>query len=68
MSRGPRVSGEENNMKRETDAAAVAAIQFGSELPEDLAAEMKAILAQATAQIQTIIEKKIGRASCRERV
>ena len=44
-------------LKRETDAAAVAAIQFGSELPEDLAAEMKAILAQAAAQIQTIIEK-----------
>ena len=44
-------------LKRETDAEAVAAIQFGSELPEDLAAEMKAILGQAAAQIQTIIEK-----------
>ena len=44
-------------LKRETDAEAVAAIRYGSELPEDLAAEMKAILTQAAAQIQAIIEK-----------
>ena len=44
-------------LKRETDAEAAAAIQYGSELPADLAGEMTAILGQAAAQIQTIIEK-----------
>ena len=44
-------------LKRETDAEAVAAIQYGSELPEDLNTEMNAILAQASTQIQAIIEK-----------
>lgn len=44
-------------LKRETDAEAAAAIQYGSELPEDLNTEMNAILAQASTQIQAIIEK-----------
>lgn len=42
---------------RETDTDVLASIQYGSELPEDLAAQMNAILAQAAEQIQTIIAK-----------
>ena len=41
---------------RETDRAVLAGIVYGSQLPDDLAAQMNEILAQASAQIQAIIE------------
>lgn len=42
-------------INREPDSTVLADIVYGSELPEDLAAEMQAILAQATAQIQSVV-------------
>ena len=41
-------------IKRETDKDVIGKIVYGSELPEDLAAEMQAILESANAQIQSI--------------
>lgn len=42
-------------INRETDNVALANIVYGSELPEDLAAAMQAILEQAAAQIQSVV-------------
>ncbi|MDO4315115.1 MAG: hypothetical protein Q4C45_05005 [Oscillospiraceae bacterium] len=44
-------------INRETDRETLAAIQYGSDLPADLATQMQTILAQAQAQIDAIIVK-----------
>lgn len=44
-------------LARETDKDVVAAIQYGSALPEDLAAEMNALLDKASGMVQAIVEK-----------
>ncbi len=43
-------------LNRETDKTVLAGIVYGSQLPDDLAAQMNDIMAQAAAQIQAIIE------------
>lgn len=42
--------------KRETDQTVLGAIEYGSDLPEDLKAEMQKILAAAEAQIKSIVD------------
>lgn len=42
--------------QRETDKAVLGQIVYGSELPDDLNAEMQAILTAAAAQIQAIVD------------
>lgn len=42
-------------INRETDKSVLAGIVYGSELPDDLAAQMAAILESAAAQIQSIV-------------
>lgn len=44
-------------INRESDKDVLAGITYGSDLPEDLNAEMEVILAQAAAEIQAIIGK-----------
>lgn len=46
-------------INRETDPAVLGAICYGSELPEDLAAEMQTILAAAQSQIEAVASKLI---------
>lgn len=46
-------------INRETDPAVLGAICYGSELPEDLAAEMQAILETAQNEIQAVVSKLI---------
>lgn len=43
-------------LRRETDDETLANIVYGSTLPEDLAAEMQAILEQAAAQIEGVVD------------
>lgn len=47
-------------LKRETDNNAIAAVSYGCELPDDLAADMQSILQQAKAQIDAIVAKLQG--------
>lgn len=44
-------------IKRETDPAVLGVIRYGSELPEDLAAQMQEILTAAGAEIEAIAAK-----------
>lgn len=47
-------------IKRETDPAVLGAIRYGSELPEDLAAEMERLLAEAQEVVAGIVAKLPG--------
>lgn len=44
-------------LKRETDKNVIAGIEYGSDLPDDLAADMQNILAAAQEQINAIVAK-----------
>lgn len=50
-------------LKRETDKSVIASIEYGSTLPDDLAADMQTILAAAQEQISAIVAKLQGNES-----